>query len=124
MTIPALEFGDIISAKFPQRNPQGHEQEGYRPAIVVGLPTTLGVPRFEVVIVVPITTDRGQRWANVSPDLYPRLPAGIGGLRKPSIVLLDQVQILDVTRIYKYRGRLTPEQCEPILNCLHRIIGH
>jgi mRNA interferase MazF len=72
---------------------------------------------------VPITTDRGQRWANVSPDLYPRLPAGIGGLRKPSIVLLDQVQILDVTRIYKYRGRLTPEQCEPILNGLHRIIG-
>jgi mRNA interferase MazF len=44
---------------------------------------------------VPITTDRGQRWANVSPDLYPRLPAGIGGLRKPSIVLLDQVQVLD-----------------------------
>lgn len=124
MTITSLYLGDIVTAQLPEQNPRGREQEGYRPAIIVGLPATLGVPRFEVVIVVPMTTDRGQRWANVSPDLYPRLPAGIAGLRKSSIALLDQVQILDVMRISEYWGRLTPEQYEPILNGIHRMIGY
>ncbi|CBN55828.1 Transcriptional modulator of MazE/toxin, MazF (fragment) [Kamptonema sp. PCC 6506] len=71
-----------------------------------------------------MTTDRGQRWANVSPDLYPRFPAGTGGLRQASIALLDRIRMLDITRISEYWGRLTPEQYEPILNGIHRMIGY
>lgn len=39
----SLQFGDIVTAKFPQQNPQGREQEGYRPAILVGFPSRLAI---------------------------------------------------------------------------------
>lgn len=118
----SLQFGDIVTAQFPVKNPPGREQEGYRPAIVAGFPSRLGLPRFRLVIMVPITTDKGQAWANASPELYPRFPAGVAGLRKPSIALLDQILVVDVTRIYEYWGKLTPEQYEPILNGIQRMI--
>jgi len=118
-----LQFGDIVSARFPQQNPQGREQEGYRPAIVGGFPHRLGIPRFELIDVIPLTTDKGQTWVLASPNLYPRLAAGIGGLSSPSVALLDQLRVLDISRIVTYRGSLTPEEYEPILLGLGRMIG-
>jgi mRNA interferase MazF len=103
MTTRSLQFGDIVTARFPQQNPQGREQEGYRPAIVVGFPNRLGIPRFSLIVVIPMTTDRGQTWAITSPDLYPRFAAGVAGLSSPSIALLDQVRVLDVNRLIDYR---------------------
>jgi mRNA interferase MazF len=123
MTNRSLQFGDVVTIRFPQQNPQGHEQEGYRPAIVVGVPNRLGVPRFELIIVIPLTTDKGQAWAIASPDLYPRFTAGIGGLSSPSIALLDQIRVLDISRIAAYRGSLTPDEYEPILLGLGRMIS-
>lgn len=108
---------------FSTQNPQGREQEGYRLAIVVGFPNRLGVPRFEMIIVIPLTTDKGQTWANGSPDLYPRFATGVGGLSSPSIALLDQVRVLDINRIAAYRGSLIPEEYEPILLALGRMIS-
>ncbi len=119
----SLQFGDVVTARFPQQNPQGREQEGYRPAIVVGFPSRLGIPRFKLIVVIPLTTDKGQDWANASPDLYPRFSAGIAGLKSPSIVLLDQIRVLDISRIIAYRGTLSPEQYEPILVGLRRMIS-
>ncbi len=71
----------------------------YRPAVVVGLPELAGAPRFGVVIVAPMTTDRGQQWADRSPGLYPRYPAGTANLKSSSMCLLDQVRALDVERV-------------------------
>jgi mRNA interferase MazF len=51
MTTRSLKIRDIITARFPEQQPQGREQEGYRPAIVVGFPNILGTPRFQVIIV-------------------------------------------------------------------------
>ncbi len=123
MTTRSLQFGDIITVRFPQQNPQGREQEGYRPAIVVGFPHRLGIPRFLLIVVIPMTTDRGQTWAIDSPNLYPLFAAGVGGLRSPSIALLDQVRVLDVNRIVDFRGSLTPEEYEPVLTELQRMIS-
>jgi mRNA interferase MazF len=123
MTTRSLQFGDIVTAIFPQQNPQGREQEGYRPCIVVGFPNRLGVPRFELIVVIPLTTDKGQTWVTSSPDLYPRFAAGVGRLSSPSIALLDQVRVLDVSRIQVYLGSLTPEEYEPILIGLKRMIS-
>lgn len=109
MTNRLLQFGDVVTVRFPQQNPQGREQEGYRPAIVVGFPIRLGVPRFQLIIVIPMTTNHGQAWVIASPDLYPRLSAGVARLRLPSIALLDQVRAIDVNRIVEYRGKLTPK---------------
>ncbi|MFM7602166.1 MAG: type II toxin-antitoxin system PemK/MazF family toxin [Pseudanabaena sp.] len=122
MTAHILQIGDVVTAKFPSQNPSGREQEGYRPAIVVGIPSRLGKLRFPLVFVVPMTTDRGQDWAANSPDLYVRFSVGIAGLKSPSIALLDQVRAIDISRIVAYRGRLTPQQYEAIAESLQKIM--
>lgn len=109
-----LGIGDVVFALFPAHRPGGHEQEGMRPAVVVGLPGRLGEPRFGVLVVAPLTTDRGQEWAERNPDLYPRFPEGTANLRSSSICLLDQVRALDAGRIRRYRGRLNRDEYRPV----------
>jgi mRNA interferase MazF len=92
----------------------GHEQEGYRPAIVVGIPKKLGRPRFDMVLLVPLTTDRNQSWVMASPKLYPRLGEGAGGLPRASVVLLEQARTLDTSRMARYVGKLSGEEYAPI----------
>ena len=121
MTTRPLQIGDIVTARFPEQKPQGREQEGYRPAIVVGFPNLLGTPRFQVIIVVPMTTYRNQSWADNSPNLYPVFSAGIAGLKSPSIALLDQIRVIDARRIVNYRGSLTTEQYQVIENELKKV---
>lgn len=118
-----LEIGDVVSALFPMHRPGGREQEGYRPAVVVGLPEFAGTPRFGVLIVAPMTTDRGQAWAQRSPELYPRYPEGTANLKSPSVCLLDQVRALDVGRVRDYRGTLSTEEYGPIRKGLAKMIG-
>ena len=69
-----------------------------------------------------MTTDRGQEWADINPNLYVRFSAGIAGLKSPSIALLDQVRAIDIYRIVAYRGSLTPQQYEAIAESLQKIM--
>ena len=55
-----LNIGDVITARFPVHRPVGHEQEGLRPALVIGLPNRVGSPRFAMLLLAPMTTDRQQ----------------------------------------------------------------
>jgi mRNA interferase MazF len=119
-----LAAGDVISALFPEHYPGGHEQQGLRPAVVVGVPESLGEPRFEVLVVVPMTTDRGQEWVKRGPALYPRLARGTARLRSPSICLLDQVRAIDAERVRGYRGTLTTDQFRPIHAGLRRMMSY
>lgn len=119
-----LAAGDVISALFPVHVPGGHEQQGYRPAVVVGVPERLDEPRFEVVIVVPMTTDRGQEWSERSPALYPRLEEGTAKLRSPSICLLDQIRAIGAERVRGYRGTLDAKQYRPIHDGLRRMMSY
>lgn len=116
-------IGDVMLAAFPQHIPPGHEQEGQRPAVIVGLPEALGVPRFPLMLVVPLTTDRGQPWALRSPALYPRIPAGAGGLPRDSLALLDQLCILTAWRVGGLIGTLPPANYQPIREGLRRLLG-
>lgn len=118
-----LQPRDIVNVQFPSHDPRGREQEGYRPAIVVGQPDILGIPRYPLIFLIPLTSDKGQSWVAAAPDLYICFPAGIGNLRSPSIALLDQVRGLDVDRISKYRGTLTPQQYQPILKGLGKMMN-
>jgi mRNA interferase MazF len=121
MTTRPLKIGDIVTARFPEQKPQGKEQEGYRPAIVVGFPDVLGRLRFQVIIVAPMTTYKNQPWADNSPNLYPVFSANIAGLKSTSIVLLDQIRSIDVTRIVNYRGSLTTEEYQVIEDGLKKV---
>jgi mRNA interferase MazF len=77
--VAEITVGDVLTIDFPGRAPPGHEQHGTRPAIVVGLPARLGTPRFEILIVVPMSRYRNQPWADAAPDLYPRFEAAPQG---------------------------------------------
>lgn len=115
MTNEALKPGDVVLIDLPLHDPKGHEQEGKRPAIVVGIPQ--GLLRYPVVIAVPLTTQGGP-WAKKNPNLYRHLLAGSGGIPQASIALLDQVRALDVRRVNAYLGSLEPEIFMPIHNNL------
>jgi mRNA interferase MazF len=122
MTDRVLQVGDVVTVKFPSQVPRGREQEGFRPAIVVGLPSRLGKLRFPLIFVVPMTTDRGQDWVRNSPNLYVWFAAGVAGLKSPSIALLDQVRAIDVSRVVLYRGSLTSQQYGEIAQALRQMI--
>ena len=100
-----IKIGDILIISLPQHTPSGHEQEGVRPAIVIGLPQKIGTPRYPMLLVAPLTTQVGT-WTKENPFLYPRLDAGTGGLTEVSIVLLDQLRRIDASRIEEYIGSL------------------
>jgi mRNA interferase MazF len=117
-----VSFGDILLIALPTHAPPGHEQEGARPAVVVGLPERAGEPRFPTVLVVPLTTQEGT-WSTKAPELYPRLRAGAGGLPHPSVALLDQLRSIDVRRVSSYLGSLAAEEFQPIDDGLKKIFG-
>jgi mRNA interferase MazF len=119
----ALDPGDIILVTFPTQVPPGREQQGYRPAIVVGIPQRLGPPRYPLLLVVPLTSNRQQSWAMDAPTLYPKLNAGDGNLPANSIVLLDQVRSIDSTRVVRYIGTLTVEQFKPMFDSLAKMMA-
>lgn len=49
-------MGDVLKILFPYHKPEGHEQQGPRPAVVVVVPDTLGAPRFRTLVVIPFTS--------------------------------------------------------------------
>lgn len=110
-----LKARDIVIARFPQSDPQGHEQEGIRPAVVLGLPSSIGTPRFDLVLITPMTTAKNQPWIVENTRLYPILIEGVGGLPNSSVALLDQTRFLDTTRVLRRLGQLTFEEYTPIL---------
>ncbi|CEP67955.1 Plasmid maintenance toxin/Cell growth inhibitor [Moorella glycerini] len=118
MAIEAVAAGDILLIALPVHDPKGHEQEGVRPAVVVGVPQ--GPVRYPVVIVVPLTTRSGP-WAKQNPILYQPLPPGAGGIPQASIVLIDQVRAVDVRRIKAYLGSLEEKTFEPIRSSLLKL---
>lgn len=111
MTTRPVQIGDILLLTLPQQI--GHEQSGRRPCVVVGIPDKLGVPRFPILIVAPLTTAKGT-WLQTAPELYPVLPAGSGGLHVESVVLLDQIRAAQESRIESYIGSLKQAEYEPI----------
>jgi mRNA interferase MazF len=97
-----------------------HEQQGVRPAVVVGIPP--GETRYLLVVIAPLTTRIGQ-WAQQNPVIYPQLPAGTGGLTQNSVVLLDQIRAIDAQRIIKYIGSLAPKQYAPIAAGINQLLN-
>ncbi|WP_448573901.1 type II toxin-antitoxin system PemK/MazF family toxin [Trichothermofontia sp.] len=106
-----LAPGDIVLIALPSNQPRGREQEGKRPALVVGIPE--GQMRYPMLFVAPLTTQKGD-WVQNNLTLYPTLAIGTGGLAQESVVLLDQIRAVDVRRVLVYMGSLSPEEYQPI----------
>jgi mRNA interferase MazF len=121
--LTGLRIGDVLKVQFPAARPPGHEQTGTRPAVVVGIPDLVRMPRFPSLVVVPFTTNDGS-FAAASPGLYPHFAAGTGGLTADSVALTDNVRALGISRILGRLGTLSPEEYTPIDAALQRMQGH
>ncbi len=98
-----VQIGDVLLVALPSNTPSGREQEGTRPAIVVGLPQRLGTPRYPMLFIVPLST-KIEKWTEKEWGIYPILQEGSGGLTKRSVVLLDHLRAVDQNRIEAYIG--------------------
>jgi mRNA interferase MazF len=114
-----LKCGDIVFVNLPSHNPKGHEQEGRRPAVIVGVP--LGDVRYSVVVVVPLTTQFGVGGKR-NPVLYPIIPSGTAGLPQKSVALCDQIRAVDIQRVIGYLGSLNINEYLPIIDGVRQVL--
>ncbi|MHB8800303.1 MAG: type II toxin-antitoxin system PemK/MazF family toxin [Thermoanaerobaculia bacterium] len=95
----------------------GHEQKNVRPCVVVSDPAVTSDQRYPLVGVVPLTGTEGRG------ALYPRIPAGAGGLRKDSWALTDQLRSVDKRRVRAAYGSIDATSMESIDEGLRLFLG-
>lgn len=105
-------MGDVLWADLPQRHPQGHEQAGRRPVVVVAVPETIQAIPYRLLVVVPVTRTR------LKGPLFPTIPAGAGGLPSESTAQVNQVLSVDTARLVGRLGRLSLDEYKGIEDAL------
>lgn len=110
-----LDRGTVVSISLDPS--VGHEQKGFRPAVVVSEAELAEGPRFPMLCVVPIT---GTRYRG---PLYPALAPGNSGLRKPSFALIDQLRSVDKRRVRRSLGRISDSELAAIDKGLRLYLG-
>lgn len=106
---PKFNIRDVVWATLPTRDPHGHEQEGSRPVVIVGIPSKIQDIPYDVIQIVPVTK------TSLTGVLFPTLRAGSGGLPLKSTALVYQLMVLDISRVTGRLGKLTADQYAPIL---------
>jgi len=110
-----ISRGDVVLCDF---NPVvGTEQAGIRPAVVVQIDRANAVSPH--TIVVPFTT----KIRRVLLPSHVFIPAGAGGVAKDSVVLCEQIRVIDKRRIIKVLGHLEEPYMEKIAQALRTILG-
>ncbi len=94
-----IKRGDVFYADFDPA--VGSEQGGVRPAVVVQ--NNVGNMHSPTVIVAPITS----KLSKSTLPTHVLLPAQSCGLPQDSMVLLEQVRVLDKTRLRERIGALS-----------------
>jgi mRNA interferase MazF len=112
-----LEIGDVIRVCLPRHLPSGHEQEGQRPAVVIGVVENAGTSRFPMLLIAPMTTQI-ESWTTRNPLLYPIVSAGLVGLTQDSAILLDQIRVVSLSRLLGFSGTLEQSIVKEIRVCL------
>lgn len=121
--------GDVVSARLPQqsmpqqsvggwqqRQQQGHEQSGPRPAIVLQIDAAVS----DTVVVIPLTSNTAAARKPYSILLH---PSGTNGLRLPSRALVHQMRAVDKDRIESTLGVLSATELEEIENAVRALLG-
>ena len=106
--------GDIYIANL---NPYiGAEQGGIRPVVV--LQNNLG-NRYSPTLIVAAMTKEIKR-TDLPTHVYIRRA---GDLKKPSIIVLEQIRTIDKSRVHRYLGRLSPMQMNLVEKGIKRSLG-
>ena len=100
--------GDIFRIRLPAR--RGHEQRGPRYAVIVQADELLGLP---TAIVAP--TSRGAAPATFRPAVE------VAG--EATRVLVEQLRAVDVDRLDRRMGRLTPEEQRAVDAALELVLA-
>ena len=79
----------------------GREQAGVRPVLVLSAEPL--AERYDVVMVAPVTSRKGERTARLGEVL---LPAGCAGLARDSFALCYQIRALDRSRLGRSYGEV------------------
>lgn len=95
----------------------GSEQGGIRPVLIIQ--NDLGNRFSPTVIVLPLTSRMGK--ANL-PTHVPIMPPQ-GGIRKPSLILCEQVRTLEKSRLTGYLGALSGEKMQLVERALSLAVG-
>jgi len=107
--------GDVVLCDL---NPVvGTEQAGVRPAVVLQIDRANAVSPH--TIIAPFTTKI--RRALLSSHVF--VPAGVGGLSQDSVVLCEQIRVIDKRRIIKVLGHLDEPYLQQIAKALSAILG-
>lgn len=103
----AIEQGDIVWLNLP--DPVDSSPGGSHPAVVLQN-DDFNRTRLSTVVVAMITSQ--VRYANFKGNVY--LPRGEGGLPKPSVVNVTQIDTVDRGSITKKLGRLKQSRIDEI----------
>ncbi len=110
-----MKRGDIY---FANLDPViGSEQGGVRPVLIIQ--NDLGNRFSPTVIILPLTSKMGKAPLRTHVPLQPPQ----GGLKKPSIVLCEQVRTLEKVRLTSYIGRLQPDKLLQVDRALAIALG-
>jgi len=85
----------------------GHEQGGFRPALVVSSDRLHAIPSQLVTIVPITTTDRGIR-------AHIRVGPPEGGVVAPSVIITEQVRTISRQRLGRRRGTVSAVTLEAV----------
>ena len=110
-----MAFGDVLWANLPP--PDGHEQAGTRPAILVQAADDDA--RLNTRTVVPVTT-------NLAALRFPATvrvePTASNGLTEPSVLLAFAVTTLDRARVGGKRGTLDDASIAALKDALRKFL--
>jgi mRNA interferase MazF len=111
----AIKRGDVFLVDL---NPVvGTEQAGVRPALVIQIDKANAASPHTVII--PFTT----RIKDVKLPSHVRIPAGIGELPEDSILLCEQIRVVDIRRLVHRLGNVGEEYLGEVGIAVKLIIG-
>jgi mRNA interferase MazF len=107
--------GDVVLCDL---NPVvGTEQAGVRPVIVVQIDRANAVSPH--TIIAPFTT----RIRRALLPSHVLIPAGVGGLSQDSVVLCEQIRVIDKRCIIRVLGHLDESHMDEVSRALRAILG-
>ncbi len=110
-----IQRGNIVLCDL---NPvKGTEQAGIRPCAIPQIDRVNAVSPH--TIIAPFTT----KIRSVILPSHVLIPAGVGGLSQDSVLLCEQIRVIDKSRIIRVVGKLNPENLQEISRALSIILG-
>jgi mRNA interferase MazF len=106
--------GDVILCDL---NPViGSEQSGIRPVVILQSDRANRVSPH--TIIAPFTTKIRQ----ALPPSHVLVPQGIGGLSQDSVILCEQIRVIDRSRVIKFIGHLEEQYIQQLAKALKIIL--